>query len=130
MPQVICKLPNAAEQINGVRFSRQEIDGVAVMVSDEIDAEAAELFASIPGYELAPVDPEEDARRKAAEAEAAARAAEEAARRAAEAKAAVAKPAAKGGKKAAAVAPAPAPAEDAEPVAEAGKDSEADETVF
>lgn len=126
MPQVICKLPNASDEINGVKFSRHEVDGQAVMVSDEISAEQAEAFASIPGYELAPVDPEEDARRKAAAAEEAARVAEDAARKAAEAKAAVAKPAGKGAKKAAA----PAPAVEPEAAAGADNDSETDETVF
>lgn len=49
MPKVLCTLPNASDRINGVKFTI--IEGVG-RVSDEIGAEAAELFLSIPGYEL------------------------------------------------------------------------------
>lgn len=48
MPRIICKLPNAAAKINGVSFTKAP----AGMLSDEISAEAAELFLAIPGYEL------------------------------------------------------------------------------
>ncbi len=50
MPKVICKLENAADEINGVKFSPLEDGG---MLSEEVSDEAAELFASIPGYEIA-----------------------------------------------------------------------------
>lgn len=48
MARVICKLPNASEEISGVKFEKHD-DG---MLSEEIGAEAAARFASIPGYEL------------------------------------------------------------------------------
>ncbi len=50
MPKVICKLENAADEISGVKFTAMEDGG---RVSEEVSAEVAELFASIPGYELA-----------------------------------------------------------------------------
>ena len=49
MPKVICKLENAADEISGVKFTALE-DGARV--SEEVSADVAELFASIPGYEL------------------------------------------------------------------------------
>lgn len=49
MPKVICKLENAADEISGVKFTALEEGG---RVSEEVSAEVAELFASIPGYEL------------------------------------------------------------------------------
>ncbi len=51
MPKVICTRPNASLNINGVNFTPTE-DGTGVL-SDEISDDAAELFLSIPGYELA-----------------------------------------------------------------------------
>lgn len=48
MPKVICTRPNASTEINGVKFTVLE-DGSGV-ISEEISAEAAELFLSIPGY--------------------------------------------------------------------------------
>ena len=92
MPKVICTRPNASLNINGVNFTPTE-DGRGV-VSDEISDDAAELFLSIEGYELA-----EQGEQKPAAA---------AVKPAAKAPAAPAKPAA--AKKAAAPAPAPAPA--------------------
>lgn len=61
MPRVICKLPNASRLISGVAF--EERDGA--MLSEDIGEEAAAVFASIPGYEMAeeeaaPANPEED----------------------------------------------------------------------
>jgi hypothetical protein len=70
MPKVICKLENAAAEISGVKFDVQD-DGTRV--SEDISAEAAELFTSIPGYELlneapkAPVKPVKKAVEKSAE---------------------------------------------------------------
>lgn len=74
MPRIICKLPNASTTINGVSFA----PAPAGMLSDEISAEAAELFLAIPGYEL--VRPQgKTAEQLAAEAAAAEAAAAEAA---------------------------------------------------
>jgi hypothetical protein len=46
MPKVICTLPNASEEINGVKFVSHK-DG---MISEEIKEDVAALFLSIPGY--------------------------------------------------------------------------------
>ena len=51
MPKVICTRPNASLNINGVNFTPTE-DGRGV-ISEEISDDAAELFLSIEGYELA-----------------------------------------------------------------------------
>lgn len=48
MPRVICNLPNASTEISGVKFHPLDDGG---LVSDEIDAELAATFLSIPGYE-------------------------------------------------------------------------------
>ena len=48
MPRVICNLPNASAEINGVKFHPLEDGG---MVSDEIDNEKAAGFLEIAGYE-------------------------------------------------------------------------------
>lgn len=75
MPKVICTLPNAAAEINGVKFTPAE----GGMLSDEVSAEQAESFLSIPGYVEHKEDPAADARRKAEIAAAAKLAADEAA---------------------------------------------------
>lgn len=49
MPKVICTLPNASQNINGVKFTPTE-DGMAI-ISEAISNADAELFFSIPGYE-------------------------------------------------------------------------------
>ena len=76
MPKVICKLPNASEEISGVKFAPHP-DGVEHgMVSEDISQDQAEFFASIAGYELVgsakkeptPEDPELPELRAAAEA--------------------------------------------------------------
>ena len=93
MPKVICTRPNASLNINGVKFTPTE-DGAGV-ISDDVSDEAAELFLSIPGYELA----EEGAKKPAPVA-----------------KAAVAKPAAAPAKAAAKkAAPTPAPVQEPSP---------------
>lgn len=46
MARVICRLPNASTEINGVRFTEDRGE----MISDEITAELADAFASIPGF--------------------------------------------------------------------------------
>jgi hypothetical protein len=133
MPRVLCTLPNASTCINGVDFEPHDHGVLSVDLSDD----QAQTFVAIPGYELYQVDPEEDARVKAEEAEEAQRAADEAAKKAAASKAAAAeKAAAKSAKQpaakkaptpASAPAPAPAPAPDtaAEPAA---ADAETDAT--
>lgn len=47
--RIICTLPNASDNINGVAF----IAGAGGMVSEEIPAAVAERFLSIPGYKKA-----------------------------------------------------------------------------
>jgi hypothetical protein len=48
--KIFCELPNASENINGVRFSR----GEGGMISEEIEDAIAEQFFKIPGYSLVP----------------------------------------------------------------------------
>lgn len=116
MPKVICTLPNAAEEINGVSFLSTEVG----MLSEDISAEQAESFLSIPGYVEHHEDADEIARQKAEAAAAAQREADEAAQ-----KAAAAKPAPKAPAKAAKPAKADpvAPVAAAEPVAAADDDT-------
>lgn len=45
--KVLCKLPNASGEINGVKFS----DHPAGKISDDLSDDAAAQFLSIPGYE-------------------------------------------------------------------------------
>lgn len=52
MPKVICKLPNASEKISGVNFTQHPDGAEFGMVSEEISQDQADVFASIPGYEL------------------------------------------------------------------------------
>lgn len=49
MPRVICALPNASDEISGVKFTALE-DGRKI--SEEVSDEVAGSFASITGYEL------------------------------------------------------------------------------
>lgn len=49
MPRVICGLPNASDEISGVKFHLLE-DGRRI--SDELSEEQASDFTSIEGYEL------------------------------------------------------------------------------
>lgn len=51
---VLCTLAHAALEINGVAF--EAVKGGVVSV-DPVDDEAAERFASIPGYELVDAKP-------------------------------------------------------------------------
>ncbi|WP_443698751.1 hypothetical protein, partial [Pseudomonas sp.] len=48
--RVICILPNASLEISGVKFERLE-DGR--LVSEEVEEQTAEMFASISGYSIA-----------------------------------------------------------------------------
>lgn len=47
MPRVVCKSPNASNEISGVKF---ELTESGDLVSEEISRESADLFVSIPGY--------------------------------------------------------------------------------
>lgn len=74
MPKVLCVLPNASEEIGGIKFT-QHANG---MLSEDISDEQAHRLASIPGYELVgekapakPADEEAKAERSALEAKAA-----------------------------------------------------------
>lgn len=71
MPQVICTLENASNEINGVKFELTE----GGMLSEEIADETAQYFCQIPGYAL---KDDGAAVRAAAEADAAAQAQAEA----------------------------------------------------
>lgn len=79
MPKILCTLPNASDEISGVKF----VTHANGMLSEDVSDDVAEVFLSIPGYELAgsakPAAPVEDASAKAAAAEAEAKAAERAA---------------------------------------------------
>lgn len=127
MPKVLCTLPNAAAEINGVKFSPAE----GGMLSDEVSADQAEAFLSITGYVEYHEDADEIARQKAEAAAAAQREADAAAQRAA-----AARPAAKAPAKAAKPAKADpvAPVAPVEPAAVVEPDAPAvtgdDDTTF
>lgn len=46
--KVLCKLPNASGEINGVKFAKTD-DG---MLSEDIGEDVAKAFSEIPGYEI------------------------------------------------------------------------------
>lgn len=48
MPKILCTLPNASEEISGVKF----VAHAKGMVSEDVSDEVAADFASIPGYEI------------------------------------------------------------------------------
>lgn len=48
MPKILCTLPNASEEISGVKF----VVHANGMVSEEVSDDVAANFASIPGYEI------------------------------------------------------------------------------
>ncbi|MBB3017704.1 type IV secretory pathway VirB10-like protein [Microvirga lupini] len=91
MPRVICDLPFASDLINGVAFHPLDQGG---KISDDIETELAEWFATIPGYKLDEEGTEPEApvvtpppkltkaQQKAADKAAAQKAAEEAAAKA------------------------------------------------
>lgn len=63
MPKVLCTLPNASDEINGVKFTSHEKGMLSEDVSDDVAAD----FASIPGYVVVgAVDSEVAAAAKAA----------------------------------------------------------------
>lgn len=78
MAKVLCTLPNASEEISGVKFATHDKG----MLSEDISDEQAAEFAAIKGYELVGAAPKKtDAEVQAEkEAEAAAKAAEKAAK--------------------------------------------------
>lgn len=67
MPKLLCTLPNASEEISGIKF----VSHAAGMLSEDVSDEQAAKFASIPGYEIvgatAPKDPAVEDEAKAAE---------------------------------------------------------------
>jgi hypothetical protein len=67
MPKVLCTLPNASEEISGIKF----MSHAAGMLSEDISDEQAAKFASIQGYEIVgairPKDPSVEDEAKAAE---------------------------------------------------------------
>lgn len=70
MPKVLCTLPNASEEISGVKF----VSHANGMLSEDISDEVAADFASIPGYEIVGAEPKkapapEDAAKAAERAE-------------------------------------------------------------
>lgn len=50
MSHVICTLPNAADEINGIPFKAHAKGKISV---EKLSEDRAKAFASIPGYELA-----------------------------------------------------------------------------
>ena len=65
MPKVLCTLPNASEEINGIKFETHANGMLSEDVSDEVAAE----LSTIPGYQVvgskAPADPDKAAERAA-----------------------------------------------------------------
>jgi hypothetical protein len=57
MFHVLCTLPNASTNINGITFKPHPKNGV--MTVDPVDLEVAMQFDGIPGYELIEVQPEQ-----------------------------------------------------------------------
>lgn len=50
MARIICELPNAGSNINGIEFEARE--GGGVISKEDVPAEIAERFAKIPGYRV------------------------------------------------------------------------------
>jgi hypothetical protein len=48
--RVICTLPNASDNINGVPFEAGQHEGQPAMIAEEVDADVAANFGLIPGY--------------------------------------------------------------------------------
>lgn len=65
MPKVLCTLPNASEEISGVKF----VSHANGMLSEDISEEVAADFASIPGYEIVGAEPKAPVVDDAAKAE-------------------------------------------------------------
>ena len=66
MTKILCSLPNASERIDDIAFT-QHANG---MLSEDVSAEVAARFASIPGYAIVgETDPGAEAIKAAGEAE-------------------------------------------------------------
>ncbi len=69
MTKIRCTLPNASEEMNGIKFAVDAGGGVVSV--DAVPDDLAEIFLSIPGFTAEavkgkpPVDPEEAARKQA-----------------------------------------------------------------
>lgn len=69
MTKIRCTLPNASEEMNGIKFAVDAGGGVVSV--DAVPEEMAAIFLSIPGFSAEavkgkpPVDPEEAARKQA-----------------------------------------------------------------
>ena len=72
MPKVLCTLPNASDEIGGIKFT-QHAKG---MLSEDLSDEQAKRLASIPGYEMVGAAAPAPASNAAADAAAAAEKAE------------------------------------------------------
>lgn len=57
MPKILCTLPNASEEIGGIKFTAHEKG----MLSEDVSDEQAQRLASIPGYELVGGEPQKPA---------------------------------------------------------------------
>lgn len=57
MPKILCTLPNASEEIGGIKFAAHPKG----MLSEEVSDEQARRLASIPGYELVGAEPQKPA---------------------------------------------------------------------
>ncbi len=53
MPRILCDLPNASDNINGIPFTADR----GQMVSDVVDEATAAAFSGIPGYTILPDKP-------------------------------------------------------------------------
>lgn len=64
MPKVLCTLPNASDEISGVKF----VTHAKGMLSEDVADEVAAAFTTIPGYELVgakgPDDSDDDSAEK------------------------------------------------------------------
>lgn len=56
MKRIICELPNASTDINGIQFE-ETMDGSVISVEAVAD-DVANQFANIPGYHLVDAEPE------------------------------------------------------------------------
>ena len=56
MPKVLCTLPNASDEISGVKF----VSHAKGMLSEDISDDVAAAFLEVPGYELVGAKAAED----------------------------------------------------------------------
>lgn len=76
MARIICELPNASLNINGIEFER--MDNGNVISKGDVPADVAEKFVNIPGYKVIVAGAKVDAAAAQAKAEAEAKAKAEA----------------------------------------------------